>query len=224
MILNSWAQVVVVSLQNLWASIIRFVPNILGALIVFIIGLIVASALGALVERIFQAIRFDSFLNRIGLEPYFRRAGLKLRGAYFLGRVVFWFLVIVFLLAVSDALGLFALSGFLHDVLVFIPNVIVAVLIMLAAVVLANFIRRLITASVASAQLHASHFLGNLAWWAIVIFGLLAALVQLNIAVTIINTVVMGIVAMIALAGGLAFGLGGREAATRWISRIGEGR
>lgn len=224
MVIQSWAEVVVASMQNLWANIVRFVPNIIGAIVVFVIGLIVASALGTLVEKLFDAIKFDSFLNRIGLEPYFKRAGLRLRGAHFLGRVVFWFLVIVFLLAVSDALGLFALSGFLRDVLLFVPHVVVAVLIMLAAVVLANLARRLINASVTSAQLHGAHFLGNLAWWSIVIFGLLAALVQLNVAVTIINTVVMGVVAMFALAGGLAFGLGGRETASRWINHWIEGR
>ena len=217
MILQSWAEVVVTSLQSLWLNFIHFVPNVIGALVVFIIGLVVASALGQLVQKIFEAIKLDSFLNRIGLEPYFKRAGIHLRGSHFLGRVVHWFLVIVFLLAVSDALGLYALSNFLRDVLYFIPNVVVAVLIMLAAVVLGNFVQRLVSGSVASAQLHGARFLGSIAWWAIVIFGVLSALVQLNVAVSIINTVVMGVVAMVALAGGLAFGLGGKEHASRWI-------
>jgi hypothetical protein len=119
-------------------------------------------------------------------------------------------------------LGLGALSVFLRDVLAYMPNIVVAVLIMLAAVVLANLVRRVVIASVLSARLHAAHFLGTLAWWSLVVFGILAALVQLDIAVAIINTVITGIIAMIALAGGIAFGLGGRDYAAHLLKKLQE--
>lgn len=220
MVIQSWTDVVVGSLQNLWYGVINFLPSLIGALIVFIIGLIVAGGLGTLVEKIFEALRLDSLLSRIGLTPYFERAGLRLRGARFLGQLVKWFLVIVFLLAASDILGLFALSAFLSDVLLYVPNVIVAVLIMLAAVVVASFLKKLVVASVLSAKLHAAHFLGTLTWWAIIIFGFLTALVQLNVAVSVINTLITGFIAMLALAGGLAFGLGGREYAGYLVNKL----
>jgi hypothetical protein len=198
----------------------NFIPNLVGALLVLIIGLIVAAGLGTIVEKIFEALRLDTFLEKLGLKPYFERAGLRLRAAYFLGRLVYWFIAIAFLLAASDSLGLYALSGFLNSILGYLPNVIAAVLIMLAAVVLGAFARRVVMASVMSAKLHAAHFLGTLTWWAIVVFGFLAALTQLNIAVTIIQSIVTGFIAMLALAGGLAFGLGGREYASHLIGRL----
>ena len=222
MIVQNWTDVVVASLQNVWLQFANFVPGLIGAILVLIIGLIVAAGLGLLVEKIFDALRLDTFLTKLGLKPYFERAGLKLRGSYFLGRLVYWFIVIAFLLAACSDLGLYALSGFLNEVLAYLPNVIAAVLIMLAAVVLANFIRRVVTASVLSARLHAAHFLGTLTWWAIVIFGFLAALSQLEIAVTIIQSIVTGFIAMLALAGGLAFGLGGRDYASHLLMQLRE--
>ncbi len=220
MIVQSWTDVVVGSLQNLWLGVAGFVPSLIGALVVFIVGLIVAAGLGTLVEKIFEVAKLDSFLVRLGLSPYFDRAGLKLRASHFLGRLVYWFVVIAFLLAASDILGLVALSTFLRDVLAYLPNVIAAVLIMLAAVVVGNVAKRVVSASVLSARLHAAHFLGSLTWWAIVIFGLLTALVQLNIAASIINSIITGFIAMLALAGGLAFGLGGRDYAAYLVGKL----
>ncbi len=220
MVLQSWTDLVVSSLQNLWLGVFQFIPNLIGALVVLIVGLVVAVGLGTLVEKVFDAIRLDSFLSRLGLAPYFERAGLKLRASHFLGRLVYWFVVVAFLLATSDILGLFALSSFLRDVLAYLPNVIAAVLIMLAAVVIGNLAKRVVSASVLSARLHAAHFLGTLTWWSIVIFGLLTALVQLNIATSIINSVITGVIAMFAIAGGLAFGLGGRDYASHLIGKL----
>jgi len=220
MIAQSWTDVIVASLQNLWMGFANFVPNLIGAIIVLIVGLLVAAGLGAVVEKIFEAIRLDSFLTKLGLAPYFERAGLRLRGSHFLGRLVYWFIVIAFLLAASDSLGLYALSDFLKSVLAYLPNVIAAVLIMLASVVVGNFLKKLVSASVMSARLHAARFLGTLTWWAIVIFGLLTALVQLDIATSVINTIITGLIAMLALAGGLAFGLGGKDYASSLIVKL----
>lgn len=220
MIVQSWTNVVVGSLQNLWLGFANFIPSLIGAIIVLIIGLIVAAGLAALVEKIFESIHLDGFLGKLGIKPYFERAGLQLRASYFLGRLVYWFVVLAFLLAVSDSLGLYALSGFLTAVLNYLPNVIAAVLIMLAALVLGSFLRRIVTASVMSAKLHAAHFLGSLTWWAIVVFGFLAALTQLNIAAAIIQSIVTGFIAMLALAGGLAFGLGGKDYANHLLGKL----
>jgi hypothetical protein len=214
------ADAVAVSLSNLWAGVLGFIPSLIAALVVLIVGLIVASGLGTLVEKILDAVRLDAGLRKLGIEPYFQRAGLQLRGAHFFGRIVYWFLVIVFILAASDVLGLYALSDFLRQVLFYIPNVVIAILIMLAAVVLANFLRRLVTASVLSARLHAAGFLGMLTWWAAVIVGFLAALEQLGIARMTIDRLETGLIAMLALAGGLAFGLGGREYAAHLLARL----
>ncbi len=220
MFVQDWTSVIVGSLQNLWMGFANFVPNLIAAIVVLVVGLVVAAGLGTLVEKIFEAVKLDVFLAHLGLAPYFERAGLRLRGARFFGRLVYWFIVVAFLLAVSDSLRLFALSGFLKDVLAYLPNVIASVLIMLAAIVLANFLRKVVTASVMSARLHAAQFLGTLTWWAVAVFGFLTALVQLNIAASIINTLITGFIAMLALAGGLAFGLGGRDYAAYLLGKL----
>lgn len=102
------------------------------------------------------------------------------------------------------------------------PNVIVAILIMLAAFVIGHFLRNVVRASIKSAHLHGAGFLASLTWWAIVIFGLLAAFSQLGIAVAVVNALITGLIAMLALAFGLAFGLGGKDYATFLISKLRE--
>jgi hypothetical protein len=217
---SSWSDVVVRSFQSAWETIIGFLPSFIAALIVLIIGLLIASVLKALIEKIVSAIKLDSLLKKLGLEPIVARSGYKLDSGKFIGGLVYWFLVVVVVLAVSDVLGLFGLSTFLNEVLVYFPNIIVAVLIMVAAFVVANFLRGLVRGSIASAKLHASKFLGALTWWSVVIFGLLAAFLQLGVATAIIQTVVMGVIAMLALAGGIAFGLGGKDYAAFLIGKL----
>jgi hypothetical protein len=220
MALQTWTSVITDSLQELWIAVIGFLPNLLGALIILIVGLLIATGLGRLVEKVFDALKLDSFLAKIGLAPHFERAGMHLKGAKFLGRLVYWFLVIAFLLAAVNALNLVVFAGFLREVLMYLGNVVVAVLIMLAALVLASFARKLVVGSVMSARLHGEHFLGVLTWWAITLFGFFAALSQLGVAETVVNALVVGVIAMLALAGGLAFGLGGRDYAASLLDKL----
>ncbi len=219
---QDWVTVTVNSLQNLWVGFVDVLGNIVGALVVFLIGLIVASGLAAFIKKIVDLIKLDSLLRNMGVEKFFERAGMRIDSGKFFGKIVYWFIVIVFLLAASDILGFETLSMFLRDVLLYIPSVIVAILIMLAAIILANFLKDLVLASVKSAKLKGYKFLGSLTWWAIIIFGFLAAISQLGVARDIVNTLVAGVIAMIALAGGLAFGLGGQDYAKYLVSRLRE--
>jgi len=173
-----------------------------------------------LVEKVVAAVKLDNLLRKLGMEEYTRRANMELNSGYFLGRVVYWFLVLAFLLAASDILGFAALSAFLGDVLLYVPNLVVAVLIMVAAFVVAHIVSGLVRASAMSARLHAAKFLGAATWWAVVVFGGLTSLFQLGVATALINTVVTGLVAMLALAGGLAFGLGGKDYAAHLVKRL----
>jgi hypothetical protein len=218
--MQNWTAVVQGSLVNLWNSVVNFIPNVLGALVIFIIGLIVAAIIAKVVEKIFQLLRLDQGLTKAGVAPYFERGGMHLRASYFLGRLVYWFIVIAFLLAAVNALQLTTFADFLNQALMFLGNVVIAVLIMLAALVLANVARKIVQGSVMSARLGGAQFLGALTWWAITIFGLLAALSQLHVASTVINSLVIGVIAMLSLAGGLAFGLGGREQAAELLRKL----
>jgi len=220
MLIQTWTDVLVGSLQNLWFQVATWLPSLIGAMLVFIVGLIVAAGLSSLVERVLAAIRLDNLLRKMGVEEYTRRANMELNSGHFVGQLVYWFMTLAFLLAASDILGFFALSGFLRDVLLYLPNLVIAVLIMLAALVVANLAMHLVRASVMGAKLHAAKFLGSASWWVIMVFGGLAALVQLGIAVSIINTLITGLIAMMALAGGLAFGLGGKDYAAHLLSKL----
>ena len=220
MLIRTWADVLVSSFGNMWDGVIGFLPSFLGALVVFVLGLVVASGLGSLVERLLKMAKLDGALAPIA--PYVERAGLKLDSARFFGQVVFWFLFAVFLLATADILRLSGLSEFLRDVLRFVPNIIIAVLVMGAAILVSGFMRKTVEASAASARFSSAKFLGALASWAVIVFGLLTALVQLGIAVALINTLLTGFIAMLALAGGLAFGLGGKDHAARLLDDLRE--
>jgi hypothetical protein len=218
----SWSEVITSSFQRAWEVVVRFLPSFIAALVVLIIGLLVASVLKALFEKLISALRVDSALKKLGLEEVVSRAGYHLNSGKFVGSLVYWFAVVVVVLAVSDILGLWGLSQFLNEVLTYFPNIIVAVLILLASLVVANFLRGLVRASVASARLHAPKFLGALTWWTVVVFGFLAALLQLGIAGELIQSIVMGFIAMLALAGGIAFGLGGKDYAAHLINKLRE--
>ncbi len=220
MAIQSWNDLLVISFQQVWTSFIGFVPQLLGGVIFFVIGLIVAAVLAALIERLVGILKVDKALARVGVGEYVDRAGLKLNSGRFLGQVVYWFIIITFLLAVSDLLGFFALSSFFGKVLLYIPQALVGVLIMLVTVAVANFMKKIVKASVMSARLHAANFLGTITWYAVIIFGLATALAQLGLDVTILNTLITGIIVMFALAGGIAFGLGGKEYASHLIEKF----
>ncbi len=222
-ILTNWVTVTGDSLRSLWGTVLNFLPALLGAIVIFVIGLIVASLLCTLVERIVFYLKIDNVLKKAELEQYFERANIRLNVGAFLGKLVYWFMLIAFLLAASDVLNFKAFSSFLTDILTnFVPRVFIAVLVMLATMVIANFLRGIVAASVATAKLHHAKGLGALVWWATVIVGFITALAQIGVDTQMIQTLVTGLIAMLAIAGGLAFGLGGKEHAGRFLTKWSE--
>jgi len=217
MFVQSWTDTIVVSLQNLWNIFIAFLPDLVVAFLVLVIGWAIAAALGRVVAQIVSALRIDSVLDKLGFRRPMERAGLRLDSGHFLGELVKWFLILVFLLAAVNILGLGDIASFLQTVIFYIPNVIVAAAIVLVAAVFANFLQSLVRASVDAAGLMSAGFLGSVAKWAVLVLAFFAALDQLGVARAFITTLLQGFVAMLAIAGGLAFGLGGRDAASRYI-------
>jgi hypothetical protein len=220
MVVQSWAGILVSSFQTIWSGFITFLPQFLGALIVFFVGLIIANGLGALVAQIISSIKLDRLLEKIGINRFFERAGWRLNSGAFLGALVKWFVAIIFILASADILKLYGLTSFLSEILLYIPNIIMAVLIMVAAIVLGNFLKHLVLGSVKSARVYSSKLMAAITWWSVLIFGFFAALLQLGLAVSIINTLITGFIAMIAIGGGIAFGLGGKDYATHLIAQF----
>lgn len=219
--LTSWGDAIVGSLQDLWLRFIGFLPNLVAALIVFFVGWAIAIAIGRLVEKILVILRVNqAFENVKGLRDAAARGNVNINIPRLLGEIVKWFFILVTLLAATNILGLDEVSQFLRQVLEYIPNVVVAALILVIAVVLANFVYRTVAASVSAAGFTSAAAIAAISKWAILIFALLAALVQLNVAVSLIQTILTAFFAMVALAGGLAFGLGGKELATKWLRKV----
>ena len=222
MLLNQWALVLTQSFQDLSYGLIQFIPRIVVAILFFLIGWLVGVGLGRLVAQVINSIRVDDALRSAGVEKLLHRAGWKLNSGAFLGFLVKWFVIILFLVASLDALQLTDVTIFLRAVvLTYLPHVIVAVLIVLVAAVLAEAVQRVVTGSAAAANIRTANFLGALARWAIWIFAILAALDQLGVT-PFIQTLFTGLVVALALAFGLAFGLGGQAAAADYIKKMRE--
>lgn len=211
---------IAVSLQSLFEGFVNLLPGLLAAIIVFIIGWIIAVALGSLVERVIRYIKLDEGLVKLGANKPFEKVGLRLDTGKFLNVLVKWFLIIAFLLAAVDILGLEEISNFLKDVLLYIPNIVIAAVILVAAVLVADVVEKIIKHSMKAVRPTVNGFISSVAKWSILIFAFFAVLIQLGVAPALINTLVMGLVAMLAIAGGLAFGLGGKDAAAAFIERL----
>ena len=220
MIFQTWGDVVVASLQQAWAAVVSFVPLLLSAVIVFIIGWIVAVALGKLVEQIIRALRVDTFLAKLDFERALEKAGMKLNTGAFVGGLVRWFLIIVALLAAANILQLNQVTEFLTAVLLYLPNVVVAALIFVIAALVAENAERIARGSVEAVGVRGSALVAVVTRWSVWVFAIVAALQQLGIAVALLQTVVTGLVAMLALALGLAFGLGGKDAAGAIVEKM----
>ena len=220
MLIQSWSQVFLVSLQGLWYGFIETFPRILLAIIIFIIGWIVATTLGKLVMMAIDALKLDRAFKNTGVDEALARAGWKLHIGAVLGWLVKWFLITVFLIASLNILHLDQVTVFLQQVLAYIPQVIIAALVLVAGTVLADFVRKLISGSAAIANVRSAKMLGSIAYYAIWILALVTALDKLGIFGYFGQILFTGLVVMIALAFGLAFGLGGKEVAGRWITRL----
>ncbi len=221
MIVQTWGDVLNNSFQELWLGVVLFVPKLIIALVIFIIGWVVAVALGKVVEQIVKALKVDLALKSVGAEEPLQRAGMKLNSGAFLGGLIRWFVILVFVLASIDVFGLTQVTEFLRGVvLVYIPQVIVAALILVAAALLADVAERVVVGAAKAAHLPSSGLLGGVTKWSIWVFAILTALYQLGIAGPFVQTLFTAFVAMLALAGGLAFGLGGKDHASRFLDRL----
>lgn len=220
MIIDTWREVLANSFQNLGREVVLFLPKLVIAILIVVLGWAIGALVGRLIARVVSALKIDEALRRAGVEDVVRRGGMNLNTGRFIGALVKWFVIIVFLVTAFDVLGLEQVNSFLKLVVInFLPNVIVAVLILLIAGVLGDFMQKVVTTSSRTAEVRTAHLLGNVTKWAIWVFAVLVALSQLGIAKDFIQTIFTGIVIALSLGLGLSFGLGGQEAAARFIEK-----
>lgn len=207
--------------QGLGVEILRFLPKFVLAVVIFIAGWVIGSVLGEVVGKIVKALKIDGILESAGARTLASKAGFNLNSGAFLGGIVRWFVVLGFLVAALDVFQLQAVNVLLTSVVTqFIPNIAIASLILIVGAFLADLVRKVMAGAAKAVEAKASGLVGGIAYWAIWAFAIIAALMQLHIADQILSTLVTGLVAMLSLAGGLAFGLGGKDAAARYIEKL----
>lgn len=208
------------ALIDLWQGFIVFIPRLIGALIVFLVGWLVAVGVGKLATEILRRLKFNQLFERGSWKKALERAEVKVDPSGFIGAIFKWVLLIVFLVAAVEILGLVQLAGFLNEVLAYLPNVVVAALIFVIAVVIADILEKVVRAGVEGIKVGYGQLVGVRVKWSIWIFAILAILIQLGVAPSLIQTLFTGVIALIVISAGLAFGLGGRDVAKEILENL----
>jgi len=215
-----WYYVTIQALQNLWQGFLSFIPVLLGAIIVFVIGWFISVGVGKLITEILKRVKFNQIFEKGGWKSALEKAEIKVDPSGFIGAIVKWILVIVFLLAAVEILGLIQFAGFLKSVLAYLPNVIVASLIFVVTVILVDIVEKIVRAAVESIKVGYGAMVSAVIKWSIWVFALLAILHQLGIAKPFMETLFTGLVAMLVISLGIAFGLGGKEVAAEILQDV----
>ncbi len=211
--ITNWYDVTLARLEDLWGGFLDFIPALVGAIIVFVIGWFIAVGIGKLITELLKKLRFNRVFERGVWKEALARAEFKIDAAGFIGAIIKWILVIVFLMAAVEILGLKEFAGLLKEILAYLPNVVVAAFIFVVAVILADILEKVVRASVESIRTGYGQIVGVIIKWSIWIFAFSIILVQLGVGAALVQTLFTGLVAVIVIAAGIAFGLGGKDVA-----------
>jgi hypothetical protein len=209
-------------ITGLTAGMARFfgaIPNLIGALLLLIIGWIIAGIIGAIVIRLCRAIRVDMVADRIGVNGFLSKTGAKLRASNVLGEIVKWVIRLIFIEMAAEQLGMPQVSQIINQILGFIPNIVVAMIILAVGAFVGQLLSGIVRGAASEAGVGNAGLLAKLTSGAVMAFAIIAAINELNIAPVVVDTLYIGLVAAIALALGLAFGLGGRDTAARFTEQ-----
>lgn len=197
-------------------SIANFIPRFVSGLIVLLIGIILATFLKQVLLELFKFIKLDQMLKRYGIPE--TKEGIDWPNI--LSELVRWFVIVLFLVPAADVWGLGRFTEILNNLLLYLPNVFIAVLLLLVGFAISKLVYDLLRASIHGLSPEASKSVAMVGRWSVLVFVFLIALNQLGIASDLIRILFTGIVAMLAIAGGLAFGLGGQETAREILNKI----
>jgi hypothetical protein len=215
---------VVTGAWNAFATkITAFLPELIGAIIIFVAGWIVARLIRLAVERLLMLLRFDKAADKTGVHEFLRKGDIVKAPSEIIGTLIYWFVMILVIIAALDALGLPIVSDLLNSIFLYIPNVVAAIIVLILGVLVGNLLSAVVRTAASNAGLKNAEGLGTIALCAIVAFSAAIALIQLGIGEEIV-TAAFGIAfGAAALAVAIAFGLGGREVAAdypkRWLEQ-----
>ncbi|MEE8131532.1 MAG: hypothetical protein V3T98_00575 [Candidatus Paceibacterota bacterium] len=219
--ITTFSEAVASSLIDLWNSVIGFAPELIGAFTILILGIIIAPIFGGIVKRLVKLTKIDTLSEKTGLTSTFENLGLRFTFSSVIGKLVKWFFLIAFLIAAMDVLGWASVTGFLKEIMLYIPNVVVAIIIIAIGLIASRFVQKaVVTGLKTTGSIKNPELLGNIARWALVVFASLAALLQLGVAERLIEILFAGVIITLAI----SFGLGGKEKAARFLDRFNETR
>lgn len=216
---TDWSLTVI---QPFLQQLVAFIANLLLAVVVFTIGYLISIGIGKLIAELLKSVKFNKLFEKEGWKKALQRAGVEVNPAEFIGAIFKWVFVVISLLIAVDILGLTAFSGFLTQVLDYVPNVIVAVLVFVVAIVISDIVEKVVRVAVERLKVGYGYVAASIVKWAIWTFTFFLILGQLlpnNPMITILYTgIIYGTVGALALGIGLAIGLGGKETAGKIIS------
>jgi len=215
---TSWGDALLTSLTSALTILFAAIPRVIGFLVIVIIGWLIASAIAAAVSAVLHTVKFNDVAKRSGFSGFVDKMGIKKDASGFLADLVKWFVRLIVLVTAFDALGLPAVSQVLQQLLLWLPNLIVALVILVLAGLAANALGGLVRGATAEARLGNPDLLSTIAKVAVWGFAIVIAVNQIGVATALVNTLFMGLVGALALALGLAFGLGGRETAAQLVA------
>src|SRR5918911_889019 len=214
---SDWGVAVMTSLTSALALLLSAIPKVIGFLVILLIGWLIASALAKVVSSVLRAVKFNDLAQRAGLTGFVQNMGLQTDAAGFMALIAKWFVRMIVLVSAFDALGLPAVSQVLQQLLLWLPNLVVAIIALVIGGLAANALGKLVRGATAESGLGNPELLATIARVAVWAFAIVVAVNQIGIATTLINTLFMAVVGAVALALGLAFGLGGRETAAQIV-------
>ncbi|MBW7990311.1 MAG: hypothetical protein FVQ84_09895 [Planctomycetes bacterium] len=213
-----WNSLIVAPISEMLTKLIGYLPTLIGALVILTIGWVVAKTLRRVFIRGLEAIHFNKLADKAGISEILNKGGLKTSANDVLSSLVYWLVIIMVLVMVVNALGLPQASSVLESLFAFIPNVIAAMFVLVVGMFLANFVSGIIHTAAGNASLPKPEMLAAVSRWAIIIFAGTISLRELGIATLLVTTTFNIILAGFCLAGALAFGLGGRDVAAKYLN------
>jgi len=215
-----WDNLIFDPVRQMLTKIMAYLPVLLGALLILIVGWIVAKIIRWIVDGLLKAIRFDTLADKAGISEVLRKGNLKTSAREVISGLVYWLVIIMVLVMVVNALGLPNASEVLSSLFAYVPKVIAALLVLVVAIFLANFVSGLVQIAAGNANLPKPALLAGISRWAIIIFAVTISLTQLGIAPLLVTATFNIILGGIVLALALAFGLGGKDAAARYLEEL----
>jgi hypothetical protein len=219
-----WDALIFEPVRQMLTRIMAYLPILLGALVIFVVGWLIAKAIRRVVDWVLRAVHFDAMAEKAGINEVLRKGDFTIQARELVSGLVYWLAMIMVLVMTVDALGLPKASDVLASLFAYVPKVIAALLVLIVAMFVASFVSGIVRIAAANANLPRPHLFAGICRWAIIIFASIISLVELGVAPLLVTATFNIILGGVVLALALAFGLGGRIAAAKYLEELREKR